>query len=98
ALSLTTGEPDSILADDGVETSRQRAYELDRVRGKRCTLNGFARRACHCAIGDISRDPIVEQDDLLPHERNLAAQVVQSQLLDVMAIEQDAASGRFVEA
>ena len=72
--------------------------EFQRMRGERRFLDRLARRMSHHAVSDIGRHRVIEQNDVLTHQRDVAAQVRQPQDGDVVAIEQDSAGGRIVEA
>ena len=67
------------------------ADEVQRVRGVRRALDGLARRVRHRAVGDVGGDGVVEQRDVLAHQREVAAQIGERERVDVVAVEQDAA-------
>ena len=54
--------------------------------------------AAHHAVGDIGRDAVVEQHDVLAHERDVRAQARERERLEIVAVEQDAPARRPVEA
>ena len=71
--------------------SRLRADELERVRRLGRALDRLARRVRHRAVGDVGGDRVVEQHDLLAHQRDLPPQVGEADRREVLAVEQHAA-------
>src|SRR5690606_23548299 len=49
------------------------------------------------AVGDVARDGVVEQHDVLRDQRHLAAQVGEADIADIDAVDADDAAGGFVE-
>src|SRR6185436_16898331 len=50
------------------------------------------------AVGDVGVDRVVEQHHFLAYQRDVGAQALERQRLQVLAVEQDAARGRRIEA
>src|SRR4051812_22506530 len=56
--------------------------------------DGIARRILQPAVGNVGGDAVVEEDDFLGHERNIAAQALERELPDIVTVERNA-SGRW---
>src|SRR5262249_9198867 len=69
-----------------------------RIGRFRRVLYRLARRVRHRSIGDVGGDRIVEQHDLLAHQRDLAAQIGECDAGQVLSVEQYAAVGGRGEA
>jgi hypothetical protein len=65
---------------------------------RRRALDCLLRRTGHRPVGDVRRDGVVEEHDLLAHECNLPAQIGKPDRAQVLAVEQHAAGARHVEA
>ena len=89
ALSLATGKLHAPLAGDGVETLRQAFDELERVRLPR-RFADLLHRSVGAAIGDVFRDRAMEQQRLLRHIGDRAAQALLRAGGDVLPVNEDA--------
>ncbi len=97
-LPLAAGEAHAIFADQGVEPVGHCADKFHRVRGLGRLHDVRFAGVAHHAVGDIGRDAVVEQHDVLAHERDVRAQARERERLEIVAIEQYAPAGRPVEA
>ena len=97
-LPLAAGQANAVLADEGLETLRQGLNEIQCMRSDGGALDGIARRIGHCAVGDVRGDGVVEKRHVLAHQRNVAAQVGERELVDASAVEHDSPRCRLVEA
>jgi len=73
ALTLTSRQSVAAFADHGVVAVRQPRDELVGV-GEHGRSKDFLPRGAGFAVGDVGRDGGVEQNRLLQHEADLAAQ------------------------
>src|SRR5439155_9823846 len=92
------GEAHAALADQRGEAFRRLADERHRVRGLGGGDYFLFARAAQAAVGDIGVDRVVEEHDVLAHEGDVRAQAGERQLLEVVAVEQDAPGGGRVKA
>ncbi len=96
ALALAAGQQRAVLADRGLQLLRHARDELPRIGcfGRRTDL----LLARFHAIGDVGRDGVIEQHDLLPDHRHLPTQVGQRIVIQRDAIEGDDTTAGLVEA
>ena len=97
ALFLTAGEADAALADLRVIA----VGHLHDVRVDVCGAGRFAdllRRGVGSVVGDVFRDAAVEQERILQHRRDISAQALQRDAVDVLPVDQDMTGVRLVEA
>ena len=97
ALPLAAREPHAAIADRRVVALRQVENELFGVRFARRHLDLGPRRV-EPAVTDIFADRSAEQQRLLRHDRDRAAQRGQLDARDIDAVECDPAGLRLVEA
>ncbi len=76
---------------------RLQSDELQRVRGLGRALDRLSARP-PSSVRDVRGDRVVEQDDLLAHQRDLAPQVDEADVREVLPVEQHAPFARHVEA
>ena len=97
ALPLAPGELGSVLAGRRVVSAGKRHDEIVRVgRARRVDDLGFART---CAPhGNIFADRAAKQEHILPDIGNLAAQGAARHRCDILAVDDDAAAVRLMEA
>ena len=96
-LALAGGELGAALADLGVVAVLQRDDEVvgaDRPRG----VLDLLRRGVDAAERDVVADRAAEQERLLGHDPHLRAQRGRRHVAQVVAVDEDAAGGRVVEA
>ena len=98
ALALAAGQPEPALADERVQPLGHFPDEAHRVGRLGGGDDVALARAAHCAIGDIREDRVVEEDDFLAHQRDIRAQALERQRLDVVTVEQHPAGARHIEA
>lgn len=96
ALALAAGQQRAVLADRGLQLLRHARDELPRIGcfGRRTDL----LLARFHAIGDVGRDGVIEQHDLLPDHRHLPTQVGQRIVIQRDAIEGDHTTAGLIEA
>ncbi len=97
ALFLTTRQFHPALADHGIQTVRQRsdgAVEL----GAPCGLQDLGFRRIKPAIENILAQGAAEQEHVLLHDADLAAQRFQGHRADIHPIDGDAAGLCLIEA
>ena len=97
-LPLAAGEQHAVVADAGVQALRQGSRELLRVGPRQGGRDRVRRGAGQCAIGDVVGQRVVEQRHFLRDKRDLAAQAGEPIAREGLAIEQNPARRRFVEA
>ena len=97
-LALPPGELHPVLADEGRESLRHLADELHRVRRLGGRDDVLLRRAVHRPVGDVGRHRVVEQHDVLAHQRDVGAQALERERLEIVPVEQHAPAGRAIEA
>ena len=71
-LPLPAGKFDAFFAHQRVETLRHRFDEFERVRGFGGGVYFLTAGVATRAVGDIGGDGVVEQDDLLADQRDMA--------------------------
>ena len=98
ALPLAAGQPHAVVADNGVDSVRQLVDEALGLGAAHGGVNGLLVRAGQAAIGDVVRQRVVEQRDVLGDQRDLPPQAGEAIAGQGLAVEQDAPAGRFVEA
>ena len=98
-LLLTAGELHPFWSAVGLVGFGQLTNEAMSV-GLHCRLDNLANGhvALIVAIGDVVRNARVEQDRLLAHEANLAAQTTQAHRVQIHSVQLDATRVRIVEA
>ena len=72
--------------------------ELERVGGVGRLADRLVGRRGRQAVGDVRLDRVVEEHDVLAHQRDVGAQRRERELLDVDAVDADASVVRQVEA
>ena len=96
ALALAAGQFYAAVADDGAHAGRQILDEIAARRDRRfqhLVVGGF-----RLAVADVVHDRAVEQRNVLRHHADGLAQTVLRHARDILAVEQDAAVLRIVEA
>ncbi len=94
-LGLAAGEPPAALADAGVVPVRQQGDEPVGVRGDGGRPDGLLG-GLGPAVGDVVADRAVDEQRLLEHDGDVAAQAGPGQVAQVVAVEQHP-PGRRVE-
>ena len=74
ALTLASAQTIAGIADLRVQTVGERCDPIGERRSFRSTLDLFARYLVFATVGDVPRNCVVEDDDLLTHKRDLGAQ------------------------
>jgi hypothetical protein len=88
ALPLAARQPDAALADDGGEALRLLPDEVESIRRESRALDLSGRRIRHRAIGNVGGDRVVEEHDLLAHQRDLPPQVGEADRREILSVEQ----------
>ena len=96
-LALAAGELAAVDAHARLQALGQGLDEFQGV-GAGGSLRDLRCRRIRTPVGDIGRHRVVKQHHVLPNPAQLGAQGDQIHLRDVLAIEQDAALGRFKKA
>ena len=97
ALLLAAGEFEAAFAHFGVVAFRRLPDEAVDLRLPRGLLDlGVAR--VPAAVADIVADGVVEQHGVLRHHSDRRAERALRDIADVLAVDQDASAGHFVEA
>ena len=72
-LEKGTGDGDALTLTSA-QTVGERCDPIGERRSFRSTLDLFARYLVFATVGDVPRNRVVEDDDLLTHKRDLGAQ------------------------
>jgi predicted amidohydrolase len=97
-LLLAAGQFDAALADDRVQPGRQARYHArPAAPAGRHRMIGLVGGA-EAAIGDVLADRAAEQEDVLLHDADLAAQRGERHVPDIDAVDGDRAGADLVEA
>ncbi len=96
-LALAARQLDAVLAHQRIESLRHLADEFHRVRGFGRGDDVRLAGVAHHAVRDIGRDAVVEEHDVLAHQRDVGAQAGERQRLQIVAVEQYAPAGRAVK-
>lgn len=97
ALALAARNADAALAHHGVKATGQAIDKLGRVGQARCLANLLVS-GVGAAVGDILANGAVEQQRLLRHVGNLAAQALLRAARDVLAVHEHATALYVVQA
>src|SRR5437667_4106682 len=97
-LPLPARKAHAVLADHGAEPFRHFADELHCVRRFGGLNDVSLTRSREAPVGDVRGDRVVEQHDILAHQRDVRAQAAELERRDVDAVEQDLSGIRSVEA
>src|SRR5215510_5490873 len=97
ALALAARKRRAALTDDRVVTFRQRGDEIVRVCLSR-RLDDFFRRGGGLAVSDVFSYRSAEEDRVLQHDADFAAQTFASITPDVHSVDPDLTRTRVVEA
>src|SRR5207302_9218308 len=97
ARLLAAGEADAALANAGVVGGGELGDEAVGVGGPGGGDN-LLHRGVGVAVADVVEDAVVEQERLLLHEGEVAAEAVAGDGAEVAAVEGDGAGGGVVEA
>ena len=96
-LPLAAGEVEAAFAEDGVVAVRQGGDEVV-GRGDLRGLFDLGERRLGMAEGDVGRDGVAEQKCLLKDEADVPPQVVEIEIAQVVAVEQNPPARRIVKA
>ena len=96
ALALAARELHAAVADDGAHAVRQVFDEIAARRDRRFEHLVVGR--VRPAVADVLHDGAMEQRNVLRHDADGFAQAVLRDARDVLAVDQDAAALRVVEA
>ena len=97
-LPLPARKAHAVLADHGAKPFRHFADELHCVRRFGGLNDVSLTRSREAPVGDVRGDRVVEQHDILAHQRDVRAQAAELEGCDVHAVEQDLSGIRSVEA
>ena len=97
-LPLPAREQHAVVADHRVDALGHGGDEGLGMGAPHCVRNSLRLGAGQAAVGDVVGKGVVEQRDVLGHQRDLPAQAGQPVVGQRPAIEQDAPAGRLMEA
>src|SRR5258708_7617813 len=95
-LTLAAGEFNATFTDDSVISFGERADKLVRVGQTRGSLDFLVVRIWR-AVGNIVADTRGEQQAVLQHDTDLAAQGIQCIIADIASVDSDRPAGRVIE-
>ena len=97
ALALASGEAGALLADDRVVALRKRGDEVVGVRRARRRADLILGRL-QPSVADVLRNRAREEEGLLEHERDLAAERAELDRPDIAPVDENASLLRVVQA
>ena len=97
SLFLATAKAQSAFANLSVVAVRHRHDILMNIGSLRGFLN-LCHRSVRRSVADVLGDRAVEEERILQHRRDLASEALDRDVVDIMAVDQNAAFIRLVEA
>ena len=95
-LLLTAGQLDAAFTDKGIVAFRQ-AHDVVVDVGFFSCLVDLLAAGSQLAVGDVVKDGAGEEENILLHDADFAAQRTAGDLADVLSVDADAALGDFVK-